>query len=266
MRRAVMSLVLLLAAAGAPLCALAEFGTDQQASNERRLDKIRRDPKEYGRLLEELQKFLALTPERQDALRLLDRGLHDEPKETAARLNRALDRYSWWYEHLPEEDRRRIEQASDSVARLQVIRQIRQAQWVERLPKAVREQLAHLEGEARERRINDLRNEERKRRQQWQARFQQWQQGVQQQQWQRSFRRWYQSRTASGTEPSADALERVLLRLAMRELGPEDRARLHLSAGDATSWDRLKQEFIKRHPDEWQALVGKTQAKPPSKP
>src|SRR5438270_12692762 len=113
MRRAVLSLVLLLSAAGAPLCALAEFGADPQGSNERRLDKIRHDPKEYARLLEELQKFLALPPERQDALRLLDRGLHDEPKETASRLNRALDRYSWWYEHLSEEERRRIEQAAD---------------------------------------------------------------------------------------------------------------------------------------------------------
>jgi hypothetical protein len=265
MGRAALSLVVLLAAAGAPLCALAEFGTDPQASNERRLEKIRQDPKEYARLCEEVQRFLALPPERQDALRLLDRGLHDEPKETASRLNRALDRYSWWYEHLSQDDRRRIEQAADSVARLQVIRQIRQAQWVERLPRAIREQLARLQGEARDKRINDLRIEERKRRQQWQTRFQQWQQGAQQQ-WQRSFRRWYQSRTASGPQPPADALERVLLRLALRELGAEDRARLRLSAGDATSWDRLQQEFIKRHPDEWRALVGKTEAKPPSKP
>lgn len=257
-------LVLLMAALAAPLAALGDVGTDPQEANRHHLEKIKQDPEKYARLCENLQTFLALPRERQDALRLLDRGLHDEPRETTLRLSRALDRYSWWYEHLGKDDRKRIEAADDSVARLQVIRRIREAQWVDRLPKRQRDELSHLKGEARDRRIAELRSEERKRRQQWQQRFAQWQQNAQQQ-WQRSFHRWYQGRKRSDPEPSPETMERILLRLAIRELAAEDRARLQLSAADLTSWDRLKDEFIRRHPDEWRTLVKKEQANEPKR-
>lgn len=55
--------------------------------------------------------------------------------------------------------------------------------------------------------------------------------------------------------------ESVLRRFAETELTPEERDALHLSLFDLTSRDRLQKEYVKRHPEEWKALLASDEAK-----
>ena len=151
----------MLLAAGAPLLALSDPSPEELEQNRRLLDKARQQPEHYDRLVQDLNAFLALPPERQEAIRLIDHDLHDENSATTARLSRVLERYARWLDRLPESDRQKIDNAPDSRTRLQSIKQIRERQWIERLPKTYREELALLQGEARAKRIDQLHKDEK---------------------------------------------------------------------------------------------------------
>src|SRR5205807_1635995 len=118
---------------GLPLLALADGGDDLER-NRKMLEKARSDPQHYARLIQELQAFLALPEERQKELRKLDRDLHDEDSATYARLQRVLERYSNWLLRLPETERKQLESTTDLKERLRLIKEIRQRQWISRLP------------------------------------------------------------------------------------------------------------------------------------
>ncbi len=132
-------------------------------------EKARQDPQWYERTLRDLDAFHSLPAGQQERMRELDRQLNAQDARTRQKLMRALERYAAWLDHLPPADRKYIESAANSKERLRRIREIRDKQWVQTLPKAVREEIQRAKGKERQELIQKYRQEERKRRQEWEA-------------------------------------------------------------------------------------------------
>ena len=164
--RLLVSLIVL--AAAAPVAALPEPDEEQLANNRRLFEKWRADPEHYARLKRDWRAFRSLPSEKQARIRRLDYDLHQEPPETQARLWRALERYAAWLERLPPDDLRRVQAADDPDERLRVIQEIREREWLARLPRAVRERIQNVPPAQRAAEIRKEREREQKRRQEWQ--------------------------------------------------------------------------------------------------
>jgi len=111
--------------------------------------------------------FRSLPPEQQEKLRKLDRDFHNLDAKKQERLRQVMQRYQAWLERLPEADRKRIEGAANPEERLQIVQEIRDRQWMERLPKAEADDLAKLPPSQRTKKIRELREKERLARQGW---------------------------------------------------------------------------------------------------
>lgn len=153
-------------------CLLAATPAHETASgdlqrNRQLLQKWKADPEHYARLRSDLETFWALPEEKRESLRRLDRELHQLDAKTQKSLWAVAQRYSAWLDRLSEADRQAIESAPDSQERLRRIGEIRDRQWMERLPRTVREELVNTPPEARSRRVAELREEERRQRKQW---------------------------------------------------------------------------------------------------
>ncbi len=200
-------------------------------------EKAKSDPEWYAQTVRELDAFLALSPERQEQMRKLDQELH---RKDAAheRLLRVMQRYVRWLEHLPPEQRKHIEQAPNSQERLRRIKEIREREWIQTLPKAVREEIQQAKGKQREALIQKYRQQERQRRQEWQA--------------------GEKVRPKNQPAPPAaklpDVPDKVLWEFAKTELTAQDRKRLNLSFTDPGARERLKEEYFKKHPEELEKL------------
>src|SRR5262245_20075013 len=147
-----------------------EAGPEDLERARRRLEQMRADPERYRRLQDDYRKFRALPRERRERLRALDRQLHETDPATQNRLLAALGRYRLWLDGLGQADLRRVALADTPAERLRVIQDIRERQWVDRLPAAARKELAKLSGEQRKARVAVLRKEERELRERWQLR------------------------------------------------------------------------------------------------
>lgn len=154
---------------GGVLTAFGATGSDSAdlEGNRRLLEKWRGDPDHFLRLQRDLAAFQALPPERQERFRRFDRQLHAGDLTTQARLWAVLDRYVSWHDSLPEEQRALIDSAGDFEERLAVIRRLRAAEWLDRLPARVRDEVLKLPVEQQTARVLQWRHEERKQRQEW---------------------------------------------------------------------------------------------------
>ena len=84
------------------------------------------------------------------------------PPATQQRLWGVLERYLLWLERLPETDRERVRGAPDKKHRLQIIKEIREREWVDRLPLRLRNELLTIEDtRKRAARVAEVRREER---------------------------------------------------------------------------------------------------------
>jgi hypothetical protein len=146
----------------------------QLEKNRKRLATMRKDPEYYARLLRDLRNFLSLTPKQQDRLRKLDQELHQLDKPKADKLNRALNRYADWLERLSEADRKYVETAPDGKVRVQRIKELREKEWIEQLPKAKRDQVYQAQGKERRALINKFRREEQQNKQKWEKPLKHW--------------------------------------------------------------------------------------------
>src|SRR5438067_10800081 len=113
--RPCLRIVLLLACAAlAPvICYSDQAAPDEVETSERLLERWKADPEHYARLQNDLRAFWQMPPERQDRLRQFDGQLHETDSLTQKRLWAVMERYSAWYERLPEADRRRVEAAPE---------------------------------------------------------------------------------------------------------------------------------------------------------
>jgi hypothetical protein len=162
--RLVALLVLPVVAALAP----SESSTDDQENYAALVEKYRRDdPAYYERLKRDLRAFARLPAEKQDRLRQLDRALHETDSVTYRRLVDALDRFGTWLDRLPEDARRRVEEAPTRDERLRIIKELREQEFLRRLPKKVLDDLDKLDPEKRAAAVARLRKEERLLRKAW---------------------------------------------------------------------------------------------------
>jgi hypothetical protein len=173
LRRIVMLTAAALAAA-APLLAIPELTPDELERNRRDLEKVKARPKDYARLRHELRELLSSPPEVQERIRRLDQALYREPKPTRDHLFEVMERYVDWLDQLPLEERRQVREAPDRNRRLAVIKRLREKQWVARLPRAWRQQIARARGKKRRKLIDDLRRRERQRQRAWNLAFKNW--------------------------------------------------------------------------------------------
>jgi hypothetical protein len=157
-----------------PLFGEADSGNDEVERNRLLLEKWRSDPEHYQSLRRSLRAFLALPEERQKRLRQLDQDLHEEESATSVRLQRVLERYAEWLQQLPEADRQQLQRETDPNKRLQLIRGLREREWVQGLAKAIRDDLEKLPADQQRVRVAQLRQEERKRHKQWQVAIRNW--------------------------------------------------------------------------------------------
>jgi hypothetical protein len=157
-----------------PTAALAEGVPDELEHNRQLLAKLRSDPEHYARLKQELRAFLELPPDEQTRLRRLDNDLRQETSASRARLLRVLERYSRWLEALSPADREKIETAANPRERLDRIKEIRQEQWIARLPKAYRVKIDVAKGADRTALIQEYRQKDKVRRDQWRVALRHW--------------------------------------------------------------------------------------------
>jgi hypothetical protein len=135
--------------------------------NRRLLDRWRTQPDHALRLQRDLRAFYALPAKRQEQMRHLDRVLHSGDLTSQIRLWAVLDRYANWLEKLPEEQRRRVLAESEPQARLQLIREMRWNESLQRVPLRVREEILKLPKEKQAENLRAWREEERSYRRQW---------------------------------------------------------------------------------------------------
>src|SRR5258708_999456 len=120
-------LVVLLVLPVAVALASSEPAGDDLDRNARLVEKYRRDyPAYYESLRRDLRAFHRLPAEKQERLRQLDRALHEQDSATQKQLWAVLDRFSAWLDRLPEENRRRVEEAPTREERLRVIKELRE--------------------------------------------------------------------------------------------------------------------------------------------
>ena len=160
-------LMTMLLAGFLPALAVSDSAPEDLDHNRRLLERYHSDPEHYARLLRDLRAFEALPAARQEKMRQFDRALHEEDSETQNRLSEVLERYVAWVDRLPEADRARIDDAAQRTEKLTVVRELRQQEWIEHLPKAEREDLQSMTETMRVKRVAVLREEERKDRQEW---------------------------------------------------------------------------------------------------
>lgn len=152
-----------LLAAGAPVLALADPPADEPPSpvehNRQLYEKWAKDPEHRYRLWRDFRAFESLPAERQNRIRKLDHDLQEEDLARQASLWRVMERYAHWLERLPEDDRLRVEAATDGRERLRVIKEIRERQWLEQLPKADQDKVHDTPEEQRPALIAKLKKE-----------------------------------------------------------------------------------------------------------
>jgi hypothetical protein len=92
-----------------------------------------------GKHVEALAKaFRALPHARQLEIVKLDHDLHAKEPRERDRLVRALEAYAAWLERLPESERKGVLSAATPGLRLGVVRDVRERQWLDALPPALR--------------------------------------------------------------------------------------------------------------------------------
>ena len=208
--------------------------------NRRLLDRYRTDPDHYARLLRDLHAFQILPPEKQERMRQFDRDLHEQDGETQSRLWEVLEHYTDWMNRLTEAQQKRIEQAADRNERLAIVKELRENDWIARLPQADRDAVSALPEPQRYEKVAALRKEERQRRREWMD----WANGL----------KGRPNNDPNARPPHPAVLpqvpNRVLAEFARNELTRQDRAALHLLEADKAEWHEIvKQEYFKRHPE-----------------
>src|SRR5262245_32472899 len=85
------------------------------------LQKWRKSPPLYARLQQDARDFLALPPERREQLVRLDAAVRKQPSAAQARLLDVAGRYAEWLDRLPASERKTVEEAPDTQARLRAV-------------------------------------------------------------------------------------------------------------------------------------------------
>jgi hypothetical protein len=163
-------LALIAAFAGTSLWAAAQSPRELMEENRARLVELRKSPEQLARLNENLKAFLDLPEGRQAAITKLERELSEFPAKKRDRLLSSLERYVDWLEQLRKKDPatyRAIKEAPTAAARLALIKDRRDREWMEQQPKKYRDEWEKLTGAARAEFVVTRRAAERHKHEQW---------------------------------------------------------------------------------------------------
>lgn len=125
------------------------------------LQELKQNRELFAQLYHRAIEFLELTDQRQEQLIELDQELQDMPAFARAKYQAVMTRYAQWLRKLPESQRQAIANATDSQQKLQIIKSIKEKQWLDVLPMHTRKQLAKLSEKDRASAIQRLHQEER---------------------------------------------------------------------------------------------------------
>jgi hypothetical protein len=191
-----------------------------------------------------LRAFTDLPGEQQDRIRALDQQIHDQPPERQVQLFRVLESYAAWLQRIPDAERKQILAAATPERRIETIRDVRRAQWVARLPAAMRQKLDNAIAEDRATLITEWKAEERQRREEWHL----------------ARANWESLRTGRPPWPFADeAMKQAVLDFMERAYHPGDPRRCRLTSTGPRGGDRGRLEEVLERAvkgNEW-VLLGK---------
>lgn len=169
----------------------------------------------------------------------LDPRFYKEDPVTQARVSRVLDRFADWLESLSAESRDAIEKPLDPRRRLDLTRNIREQQWVDRLPKAQQDIIRQAPQKDRAKLIQALWQAELDRRADWQV----------------SLRFWDVLEKDDKPLPcrldefaNAAELKKYVARNLLPLLDDEERKRLKDAEGKWPTYPRLLVELADSHP------------------
>src|SRR5262245_5940115 len=118
---------------------------------------------------EDLANFRAMPLAKQEHLVKFADEWHNLDPETRGRLAKVLIRYADWLARLPEDQRKAVLEAPNARKKLELIKKLREKQWLQRLPKADRDKVDNTKTDAeRQKAVSDLRARERRREENWQ--------------------------------------------------------------------------------------------------
>ncbi len=204
----------------------------ERQHNRQLLQKWKGDPEHSARLQRDLRAFWALPDAKRQQLRQLDAAFQQLDARARKRLWRVADRYVDWLERLPEDERHRIEETENLSERLDLIRTIRERQWIESLPRKVRDELMKVPPAERSRRVARLREEERLHRVAWRRPL-------------RAADRLRQpSRLAELPVEAKEFVEKQLL----PHLTPDERKRFEAAQGHWPEFADTVKELARKHP------------------
>jgi hypothetical protein len=108
--------------------------------------------------------FQAQPPQRQQQLRKLHEDFLALDERDQSRLTKVMQGYNAWLAKLPPADRERVLSAPSPGERLEVVRQLREREWVESLPRPYRDEYVRIDEAARRAKVEEWRAEEADRR------------------------------------------------------------------------------------------------------
>ncbi len=122
--------------------------------------------------------YHAQEPSRKSQLLKLHSDFQALDPESQARYERVMKQYNAWLVRLPEADRERVATATSALARIEIVRQLREQDWVRTLPSPYRAEYAKMEGDAKKQRVLEWRSEEAERDEEWALALRSWDQFV----------------------------------------------------------------------------------------
>jgi len=215
-------------------------GSDPESNLQYLQDLRRRDPQQYDRLVRSFHRFRALAPEQQEKLRRFDRQLHDENSATQSRLLRTMSEYAAWLTRLPVEDQQRIAAAAATGERLNVVRELKERDWLARLPLAQRTQLATAPEAERKTLLERWHREEREQRDEW-AEAARWE----------TLTRERPIMAIVGQDSFKRELQTFIEKRLLPMLSPQEKAQIRMPDGETRRpmlWLRSVAEIAERHP------------------
>jgi hypothetical protein len=139
--------------------ALLGAGTSAEEDHNRQLLKTwREDLKHAERLDRDLRAFHALSRQSQERIRKLDQDLHESDPKTRKHYLGLLRAYRRWFDSLSVEQQRRLAEAPPG-DRIALIRDLRDEQFLARLPQARQQELLKLPPDQRHEKLLEIRRE-----------------------------------------------------------------------------------------------------------
>jgi hypothetical protein len=151
------------------LAAVPEPSAEEVQANRARLELLRKhQPEQLERLRGDAKEFFALPKEQRKRIVEIHKELQKQTPATRARWYQVLDRYVDWLDDLDKPTQTKLAEAKDRNKRLELLRELREQEWTRDQPRATRDKLAQLQGDARKAFIAKEKADERQRRFDWQ--------------------------------------------------------------------------------------------------